>query len=154
MTEQQIIQNWITNHLVKTDDAEINTQQVLWGKLEKKILLIVKTDNIENDSALIKKVIGLTQNFAADDFAFIHYNRSFSLINVIHYFGAEKILLFNFKPSECAVYFNGISDEPMLLNGIEICFLPYMEKCVTDPVYKIRFAKIWLKILNTKWIQK
>jgi hypothetical protein len=154
MTEQQLIQNWIAPHLVKMESAEIKAQQVLWGKMEKKILLIAKSNNIENDSTLIKKVIGLTQDFATDDFAFIQQQQSFSLMETNNFFGAEKILLFNFKPNECAIYFNGMSDEPMQLNGIEICFLPSLEKCVTDPVYKIRFAKIWLKMLNTKWIQK
>ena len=154
MTEHQLIQDWIAPHLVKMESAEIKAQQVLWGKMEKKVVLISKSNNVENDTMLIKKVIGLTNNFNEDDFAFLQQQSTFSLLETNNFFGAEKIFLFNFKPNECAIYFNGIADEPFKINGIEICFLPSLEKCVTDPIYKKRFAQIWLKMLNTKWIQK
>ncbi len=154
MTEQHLIQNWITPHLLNFASAEIKSQQVLWGSMDKKILLIAKSIDVEADSALIKKVIGLTQDFSETDFAFITCNDSFQLTETISFFGAEKIILFGFKPNECAIYFNGINDEPMRLAETEICFFPSINKCVTDAVYKKRFAQIWLKILNTKWIQK
>jgi hypothetical protein len=154
MDEHDLIQSWVEPHLVRMNFAEMNTQQVLWGKMEKKILLISKSLNAENDTALIQKVIALTQDFSNDSFAFIQQSSSFSLLECNQFFGAEKIILFGFTPAECSIYLKGITDEPFELQAIQLCFFPSIEKCVTDAVYKKRFAQFWLKILNTKWIQK
>jgi hypothetical protein len=157
VAEQNLIANWVQPHLVNVSD-EIGSVQGIkgsWGNFEKQILLLVNSNNIENDSALLEKVILLTADFCDNDFYFLPLNfAEFSLLEITQSLGAEKIFVFGFTPIQAGIFIQGLSDEPFELRQKTICFLPSVEKCVTDLVYKKRFAQIWLKILQTKWITK
>ena len=157
VAEQNLIANWVQPHLVNVNDeiGSVSTISGSWGNFEKRILLLVNSSNIENDSALLKKVILLTADFSDNDFYFLPLNFSeFSLLEITQSLGAEKIFVFGFTPIQTGIFMQGLSDEPFELQQKTIWFLPSVEKCVTDADYKKRFAKFWLQILQTKWITK
>ncbi len=157
VAEQNLISDWVQPHLVNVRDkiGAVQGAEGSWGNFEKQILLLVNSTNIRNDEALLKKVILLTADFCDKDFYFLPINFSeFSLLEITQSLGAEKIFVFGFTPTQAGIFMQGLSDEPLELQQKTICFLPSVEKCVTDLDYKKRFGQIWLKILQTKWITK
>ena len=151
--ETFLVQQWVKSNLVFAQENNLNWKSDDgWGNFDKKLLLIALSNNIENDSVLLKKVIGLTENFSENDFYFLpKTTANFSLNELTQQTGATKIFLFGFSPAQCGIFLQGITDEPFQLQNKTICFLPIVEKCVADVDYKKRFAAIWLNILQTKW---
>ena len=153
-----LMNNLLQNHLVKINDDAFSIKNVTgsWGKMNKKVLLVSKPQSSsENDFELLNKVITLTQNYEVDDYFYLPIQQNFpSLLSLIEFAGAEKILFFNINPTDVSLYQKGIVDLPFNYNQTQIVFFPIVEQCVTNAEYKRHFATVWLKMLNTTWIKK
>jgi hypothetical protein len=154
LNEEIIIEDLLEKNLIKTEPKVLSNENIIWGNGNKNILLISKSTSVENDSSLIKKVISLTENFSEPDFYFLQYPSAFSLIETIRGLNAEKVFVFGFSPIECAIFHHQSAEQIFNISHTEICFFREINFSVADANYKKIFAAIWLKMLQTKWIQK